>query len=136
MRCEEVQERLSALIDEQLSQTEREEMQHHLRVCEACSREYQELRRFVEFCRQLEPPEPRIDLWREFQPMLAEIIAEQRLPFTERLRRQWSRLVSQVCYGIILFLQVVTYQLTFTLSRYIVEPESPAYGRSAQGWWR
>ncbi|GBC94228.1 hypothetical protein HRbin16_00009 [bacterium HR16] len=133
MRCEEVQERLSALIDEQLSQTEREQVLQHLYACEACSREYQELRRFVEFCRQLEAPEPRIDLWREFQPMLAEIIAEQRLPFAQRLRRQWSRLVSQVCYGIILFLQVVTYQLTITLSRYIVEPERPAYGRSAQG---
>ncbi|MGC8783071.1 MAG: anti-sigma factor family protein [Armatimonadota bacterium] len=133
MRCEEVQDRLSALIDEQLSQTEREQVQHHLYACEDCLREYQELRRFVEFCRQLEAPEPRIDLWQEFQPMLAEIIAEQRLSFTQRLRHQWSRLVSQVCYGIILFLQVVTYQLTITLSRYIMEPERPAYGRSAQG---
>lgn len=133
MRCEEVQERLSALIDEQLSPAEREQVQHHLYACEVCSREYQELCRFVEFCRQLEAPEPKIDLWREFQPVLAEIIAEQRLPLTQRLRRQWSRLVSQVCYGIILFLQVVTYQLTITLSRYIVEPERPAYGRSAQG---
>lgn len=133
MRCEEVQERLSALIDEQLSPQEYEQLQHHLHTCEACSREYQELRRFVEFCRQLEAPEPRIDLWREFQPMLAEIVAEQKIPFAQRLRRQWSRLVSQVCYGIILFLQVVTYQLTITLSRYIVEPERPAYSRSAQG---
>lgn len=133
MRCEEVQERLSALIDEQLSQQEYEQLQQHLRACEACYREYQELRQFVEFCRQLEAPEPRIDLWREFQPMLTEIVAEHRLPFAQRLRRQWSRLVSQVCYGIILFLQVVTYQLTITLSRYIVEPERPAYSRPAQG---
>ncbi|MEJ5251352.1 MAG: zf-HC2 domain-containing protein [Chthonomonadetes bacterium] len=133
MRCEEVQERLSALIDEQMSQQEREQVQNHLMACEACSREYRELRRFVEFCRQLEQPEPKIDLWQELQPMLAEIIAEQKLPFTQRLRRQWSRLVSQVCYGIILFLQVVTYQMTITLSRYIVEPEHTAYGRPAQG---
>lgn len=133
MRCEEVQERLTALMDEQLSQTEREQVQQHLHVCEACLREYEELRRFVEFCRQLEAPEPRLDLWSEFQPLLAEIVAEHRLPLTARLRRQWSRLVSQVCYGIILFLQVVTYQLTMTLSRYIVEPERPAYTRPAQG---
>lgn len=133
MRCEEVQERLSALIDEQLSQHEREQVQSHLLTCETCAREYHELRRFVEFCRQMEAPEPKIDLWHEFQPILAEIIAEQRLPFTQRLRRQWSRLVSQVCYGIILFLQVVTYQMTMTLSRYIVEPEHSAYGRTAQG---
>ncbi len=133
MRCEEVQERLSALIDEQMNQQEREQVQHHLMTCETCAREYRELRRFVEFCRQLEQPEPKIDLWQELQPMLAEIIAEQKLPFTQRLRRQWSRLVSQVCYGIILFLQVVTYQMTITLSRYIVEPEHSAYGRPAQG---
>jgi anti-sigma factor RsiW len=133
MRCEEVQERLSALIDEQLSREEREQVEHHLYACETCSREYRQLRRFVEFCRQLEAPEPKIDLWREFQPMLAQIVTEQKMPLTQRLRRQWSRLVSQVCYGIILFLQVVTYQLTITLSRYIVEPERPAYGRSAQG---
>lgn len=133
MRCEEVQERLSALIDEQMSQQEREQVQHHLMTCEACSREYRELRRFVEFCRQLEQPDPKIDLWQELQPMLAEIIAEQKLPFAQRLRRQWSRLVSQVCYGILLFLQVVTYQMTITLSRYIVEPEHSAYGRPARG---
>ncbi len=133
MRCEEVQERLSALIDEQLNLQEREQVLNHLRTCEACSREYHELLQFVQFCRQLEAPEPKIDLWREFQPVLAEIIAEQRMPFTQRLRRQWSRLVSQVCYGIILFLQVVTYQVTMTLSRYIVEAEQPAYGRPVQG---
>ncbi len=133
MRCEEVQERLSALIDEQLSQRERELVTNHLHTCQACMEEYQQLRRFVEFCRQMEAPEPRIDLWREFQPVLAEIIAEQRLPMSQRLRRQWSRLVSRVCYGIILFLQVVTYQLTLTLSRYIVEPEKPAYIRPMQG---
>jgi anti-sigma factor RsiW len=133
MRCEEVQERLSALIDQQLSPQEHEQLQHHLHTCEACFREYQELRRFVEFCRQLEAPDPKIDLWREFQPMLAEIVAEQKIPFAQRLRRQWNRLVSQVCYGIILFLQVVTYQLTITLSRYIVEPERAVYGRPAQG---
>lgn len=132
MRCEEVQERLSALIDEQLNQQEREQVQSHLLICETCAREYQELRRFVEFCRQLEAPEPKIDLWHDLQPMLAEILAEQQLPLGQRLRRQWSRLVSQVCYGIILFLQVVTYQLTITLSRYIVEPEPSAYGRPAQ----
>lgn len=133
MRCDEVQERLSALIDDQLNHQEREQVQSHLRVCAACAREYLQLREFVDFCRQMEAPEPRIDLWREFQPMLHEIIAEQKLPFTQRLRRQWDRLVSQLCYGIILFLQVVTYQLTITLSRYIVEPESPAYTRPAQG---
>ncbi len=133
MRCEEVQEQLSALIDEQLSPQEYEHLQRHLHTCEACFREYQELRRFVDFCRQMEAPEPKIDLWREFQPMLAEIVAEQKIPFAQRLRRQWNRLVSQVCYGIILFLQVVTYQLTITLSRYIVEPERAAYGRPVQG---
>lgn len=133
MRCEEVQERLSALIDEQLNQQERGQVQSHLMTCETCAREYQELRRFVEFCRQLESPEPKIDLWHEFLPILAEIVTEQQLPLGQRLRRQWSRLVSQICYGIILFLQVVTYQLTITLSRYIVEPEHSAYGRPAQG---
>ncbi|MCS6830025.1 MAG: zf-HC2 domain-containing protein [Armatimonadota bacterium] len=133
MRCEEVHERLSALIDEQLSREEREQVEYHLHTCEACSGEYQDLRRFVEFCRQLEAPEPRIDLWREFQPMLAEIVVEHRLSFVQRLRRQWGRLVSQVCYGIILFLQVVTYQLTLTLSRYIVEPEQAAVVRPARG---
>lgn len=133
MRCEEVQERLSALIDEQLNQHEREQVHRHLLTCETCAREYRELLRFVEFCRQMEAPEPKIDLWHEFQPILAEIIAEQRLPFTQRLRRLGNQLVSQVCYGIILFLQVVTYQMTITLSRFIVEPEHSAYGRPARG---
>ncbi|MCS6949392.1 MAG: zf-HC2 domain-containing protein [bacterium] len=133
MRCEEVQEQLSALIDEQLNHGEREQVMLHLLHCETCFRQYEELRQFVEFCRQLESPEPRIDLWRELQPALAQIVAEQRLPLSQRLRRQWSRLVSQVCYGIILFLQVVTYQLTITLSRYIMEPERAAYGRPMRG---
>jgi 3-methyladenine DNA glycosylase/8-oxoguanine DNA glycosylase len=133
MRCEEVQERLSSLIDEQLGWQEREEVRQHLHMCATCAREYQQLRQFVEFCRQLEAPEPKIDLWRELQPMLAEMVAEQRLSFTQRIRRQWNRLVSQVCYGIILFLQIVTYQTTVALSRFVVEPEHPASGHLTRG---
>lgn len=133
MRCDAVQEQLSALIDEQLSQGEREAVLNHLSRCETCFRQYQELTRFVEWCRQLEAPEPKIDLWQELQPALVEMLAEQRLPLSQRIQRQWSRLVSQVCYGIILFLQVVTYQVTMTLSRYIMEPERAAYGRPWRG---
>lgn len=123
MRCEQVQEQFSALIDEQLSAPQREQIWQHLQQCADCAEQYYQLRRFVEFCRQLEQPEPRLDLWREFQPMLADILAEQRLSLGQRVRRQWERLVSQVCYGIILFLQVVSYQVTMNLSRYILEPD-------------
>lgn len=133
MRCDEVQQQLSALIDEQVSQGEREQILHHLSQCGTCFRQYQELVQFVEFCRQLEAPEPRIDLWHEIQPALEQMLTEQRLPLSQRIHRQWSRLVSQVCYGIILFLQVVTYQVTMTLSRYIMEPERAAYGRPGRG---
>lgn len=133
MRCEEVQELLNALIDEHLNPHEKEQVLDHLHTCNSCAKGYNDLRRFVEFCRQIESPEPKIDLWREIEPKLAEVIAEQRLPFALRLRRQWDRLISQVCYGVILFLQVVTYQVTLSLSRYVVEADRPVYGRSAQG---
>ncbi|MGI6553813.1 MAG: anti-sigma factor family protein [Bacillota bacterium] len=55
--CQIVQEKLSLFMDDQLSLSEKRNIEAHLATCQLCSREYERLRRTVDLLRSLEPVE-------------------------------------------------------------------------------
>jgi anti-sigma factor RsiW len=68
---EDVSERLSEYLDEELSGDERQVVDGHLAECEECRRTLDDLRRIVSTARTLPPVEPQGDLWRGIADRIA-----------------------------------------------------------------
>ena len=62
--CEEILERLDALVEGELSTRRQAEVESHLRSCESCRRRHGQLVSLIEKAGELSSPiEPETDLW-------------------------------------------------------------------------
>ena len=83
MECEKVRESLSAYLDGELSEQEREAVSAHVERCPECARELTALRQVSALYRRLEDPEPPVDLE---ERVFAEVgrFRASRVPFWTR----------------------------------------------------
>ncbi len=56
--CEKYREKISSYIDGMLGETEKQELEEHLKSCRDCARELREIQELVDVCRQMEALEP------------------------------------------------------------------------------
>ena len=91
---EEWTDRLSALLDDELSPAERVAVERHLRECEACARVLDELRGVVARASRLADLPPREDLWPEIEARIRSSRLGPRLGTAAAPRRQRALRVS------------------------------------------
>jgi len=84
MNCNKVRSLLSGFIDEELPQTERRNVEEHLRDCRKCAEELVAMRNVDVVCHKEKMPEMSEDYWINFVPRLHERI------FSEDLKRRRS----------------------------------------------
>ncbi|GEM_PF-1955984 len=84
MKCNKVRSLLSGLIDEELPQTERRNVEEHIRECKKCAEELIIMRNVDLVCKKGQMPERSGDYWVNFVPRLHERI------FSEGMKRRQS----------------------------------------------
>lgn len=96
MQCQEVRDLLSAYMDEQLGSSQQQEVSAHIKVCEECRAELEELREAVGFLRQLPelppPPEFRARLMQQIASEFSGKPAQTRIAYF--FGRRWVRFVA------------------------------------------
>jgi anti-sigma factor RsiW len=120
LACRQVQELLSARAERTLEGQAREEVDRHIENCEECAFEYETLRDTIHLLHSLPPVEPVIDLWDEFEPVMAEWEAERKLGLMTRLVRQWERAMAHIAHGAILYTHVLALSTSRRLGRYLI----------------
>ena len=105
MTCGEIREQLSAFLDGELADGERQAVAAHLEGCEACRREHAALARTVELVRGLPAVAPPADLAGRVAERVAEPPAERTPPFVLRRAILWPAVAATVALALTIFYQ-------------------------------
>lgn len=89
-------ERLSEYLDGELEQTERVELEEHLRVCDACIAVLQDLRSVVASAQALEDRPPATSLWTGIATRIGRVAGEESKVVSLSPRRRLSFSVPQL----------------------------------------
>ena len=92
----------------------------HLEVCARCRREFEELGVALQALRAVPEAALPQGMWESFRNYAARREEEESLGIMDRLLRAWRRRVSAVCFGMILFVTVVSTETTRRLQKYVV----------------
>lgn len=111
--CQIVQEKLSLFMDDQLSLSEKRNIEAHLATCQLCSREYERLRRIVDILHSLESVEIPSDFRLKLHQRLLASRPQNTSPWKKLVSRPWLSL-GAVAAGFLL--------LVMTMS--VLSPES------------
>ena len=63
LKCEDIQNELQAFLSNEIDETQKGEMNHHIENCRACSQALQQLKRLSEVLRVWEAPAPSPVMW-------------------------------------------------------------------------
>ena len=72
MRCSEIQKKISPYIDNEMTDTQKKEIENHLNICENCQRVYQTMLQSWELLDVLPKPEPASFLYTHIRARLSE----------------------------------------------------------------
>lgn len=104
MKCEQYLEQLSPYVDNQLSSSEKGQLEAHLATCKKCAQELEALKKMINLCDQIEEPE----LPENFHQSLMERIAREKTTEIKKVKFQmknwmyWgSGLVASVIMGMV-----------------------------------
>jgi len=84
MRCDRARSLLSGYLDGELPQTERRDLEEHMRDCEGCTKELVAMRSVDVLCKKGQMPQMSDDYWINFVPRLHERI------FSEGMKKRQS----------------------------------------------
>ena len=119
-QCKHIIPVLSEYQEGALSAGAHQEVAEHLAGCTECAIADRDLRRAVTLLRHLPMPEPRLDLWSEFAPKMAEIETEQRLGVSRRLGSYWRNAMSVFAEGTVLYTQAVAQRTLASMEKYLI----------------
>ncbi len=121
-KCRHIQETLLRDYRENgLPAPDHEAVTEHLSACDACAREEEQMTAMLAVLHTALPRhEPKLDLWAEFAPKMAEVRAEERLGVLARLRLRADRFWGNVALGAILFTQAVALNTTARFHKYLL----------------
>jgi hypothetical protein len=119
-QCKHFVELLSEYQEGALTAAAHQEVAQHLAGCADCALEDRDLRRATTLLRHLPMPEPRLDLWSEFAPKLAEVEAEQRMGVLRRLGTYWHHALSTFAEGTVLYTHVVAHRTLVNMERFLI----------------
>lgn len=86
MSCQQAQKRLMALIEDELNQAERQDVEAHVTACPACATDLQALKQTLHLARIAEVPEPSEEFWAGFVPTLRQRIRVEEATHPARRR--------------------------------------------------
>ncbi len=118
--CNHIQSMLSEYNDGNLTQKDKMLVAEHLASCDHCALEDAQLRRSLILLNHLAMPEPRLDLWQEFEPKMVEIEAERRLTPAGRLHLWWQHFVAHFAEGVVIYTHLVAHQTLTKMERYLI----------------
>ncbi|MDQ2798660.1 MAG: hypothetical protein M3Y13_03335 [Armatimonadota bacterium] len=130
MTREEARARYSDYLEDALEPAARDEMQAFLAQEPDAAAEMIGLERSLSLLHRLPSREPSLDIWRELAPHVDAYRAERRLGLNHRLSLHWSRLVSQVSAGVILWTQALAHRAHRRLSRHLLPDPSSDWEES------
>jgi anti-sigma factor RsiW len=119
-QCKHIIPLLSEYHEGELSAKTHQEVAEHLAGCSECALADRDLRRSVTLLRHLPMPEPRLDLWSEFAPKLAQVEAERKLGIAGRLGAFWNHAMSSIAEGTVLYTQAVANRTLVSMERYLI----------------
>lgn len=113
MKCKKIEKWISDLIDEELSERKRREVEDHLQKCSLC-RAYQErLERIQTTVKEVDSSQVPPDYWEEFPSRIKERISASRPRQRERRRFAWGWKWAWVGAALILVVLMGMYLLHF-----------------------
>jgi len=119
-QCKHIGPLLPEYQDGTLTETARREVAEHLAHCAACAAENRDVERSVALLNHLPMPEPRLDLWAEFEPKLAMVEEENRLQPLARLRLWWHRAMAHVAEGAVIYTHLMAQRTLSSMERYLI----------------
>ena len=119
-QCKHIVDMLSEYHEGALPAQAHQEVAEHLAGCRECALIDRDLRRTVTLMGHLPMPEPRLDLWSEFESKMAAVEAEQRLGLVGSVRAYWHHAMSILAEGSVLYTQALAHRTLVNMERYLV----------------
>jgi len=139
MECEEVRESLSAFLDGELNEYEREAVRAHVERCSDCARELTALRQVSALYRRLEDPEPPVDLEervlaqvRRFRASGVPFWSRFSFPSSPKAVLAVAASVLVVCGAAVITARLIPSHQPVRLAKTVPEQEAPAMQLDAE----
>jgi hypothetical protein len=129
---EEARALYSEYLEDALDTATRDEMQMFLAKEPEAAAEMIGLERTLSLLHRLPAHEPSLDIWREFLPQVEAYRAERRLSLTDRLKLQWSLLLSQASAGVILWTHALAHRAHQHLGQHLQHEHLPPWEQSKE----
>jgi HEAT repeats/Putative zinc-finger len=96
--CDSFQEQMFALIDNQLDDSERRNIELHIKHCADCQQVLEENRSFLKTLESVETPSPSLAIHTDFYAMLSTFKAEEKAKSRWKLANIWQKVVDFFSY--------------------------------------
>lgn len=121
MTPEDARKLYSDYVENSLDDATRDELQAYLAKTPDAAAELIGFERTLNVLHRLPPREPSLDLWREFAPKLAAYQAERKQGWQQRLRLNWTRMLSEMSTGAILWTHALASRTHARFERYLLQ---------------
>jgi hypothetical protein len=111
----------SDYVENNLDDATRDELQSYLAKTPDAAAELIGFERTLAVLHRLPPREPSLDLWREFAPKLAAYQAERKQGWQQRVRLSWTRMLSELSTGVILWTHALADRSHARFERYLLQ---------------
>ncbi len=111
----------SEYVENNLDAATRDALQAYLATTPEAAAELIGFERTLSVLHRLPPREPSLDLWREFAPKLAEYQAERKQSVLRRLQLNWTRMLSELSTGVILWTHALAGHSHARFERYLLQ---------------
>jgi anti-sigma factor RsiW len=111
----------SDYVENNLDDATRDELQAYLAKTPDAAAELIGFERTLTVLHRLPPREPSLDLWREFAPKLAAYQAERKQGWRQRIRLNWTRMLSELSSGVILWTHALADRSHARFERYLLQ---------------
>ena len=133
MTPEEARVLYSEYLGDRLDVSTRHELQTYLAETPMAAAELIEFERTLLLLHHIPRREPSLDLWREFAPKLAEYQAERKQSLGGRLRMNWTRMLSELSTGAILWTHALAGRTHARFERYLLQDPLSRYMHGGKG---
>lgn len=131
MTTDEARAMFSDYVENNLDATDKDNLQAFLAEAPDAAAELMQFERMLSVLHRLPPEEPRLDLWAEFAPRMAEYRAERKMVPVQRFRTRWSELLSSISAGLILYTHALAERTHSRFERYLLSDPLSRYENNA-----
>lgn len=127
MTDDEARALFSDYVENMLDPSEKDKLQAYLAASPEIAAELIQFQRMLTVVHRLPPEEPRLDMWSEFAPRMAEYKAHRKMVPAERFKLRWSELISSVSAGLILYTHALAHRTHRRFARYLLADTTSSY---------